>query len=193
MPKEATMRCFIAVTLPPAVLRQIETLQAGLKSHGLKMSWVRPQNVHLTLKFLGDISPAGSEKAQRAMLQAASASAPFDLAMQGMGVFPGIRKPRILWTGVGGRTDQLQQVYQALDNGLAAEGFARESRPFKAHLTLARIKKSLEPEHLLQAIQETGQYEPGWFRVSALVLIKSDLRPGGAVYTVMREIQLSKE
>lgn len=185
------LRTFIAIELPVAVSRELAAIQQRLRDRGLKLRWVKPGNIHLTLKFLGDIMPADIQDIEPAMQTAAQATPPFDLTVQGLGVFPGIRRPRVLWSGLGGAPERLARLYSSLEDDLAERGIAREKRPFKGHLTLARIKGALDSRRLLSAIEAEGLFEPLPLPVSELVLFQSRLQPAGAVYTPLVRIGLS--
>lgn len=187
---EKTIRTFIAFELPEPVGRLAAGLQNNLRDLGLRLRWVRPQNIHLTLKFLGDILPGQVNDVVEAMTHAAKNTAPIDLSAQGMGVFPGIKKPRVLWIGMGGQTDCLAATVATLEKKLEEVGFPSERRPFRAHLTLARMKHAVDPRQLLRAIEQEGCFTPEPFQVTEMVLFKSDLRPQGAVYTPMARVQL---
>ncbi|MCJ8502183.1 RNA 2',3'-cyclic phosphodiesterase [Desulfatitalea alkaliphila] len=177
------IRTFIAFPLPDHLVRLAGDLQAELKDHGLDLRWVRPANIHLTLKFLGEIPSQRVAKVTDAMQAAGRETPPLSLMVQGMGVFPGIRAPKVLWVGLGGATEALGRMQARLEERLAEVGFAPERRPFKAHLTLARIKARLDADRLLQGLQAAGGYAPRPFEVQEMVLYRSELRPRGAVYT----------
>ena len=185
-----TIRTFIAFELPEHVIQLADDLQQRLRYHDLKLSWVRPRNIHLTIKFLGEVSEAGIPDVVTALRSTSRVASPMDLTAQGLGVFPGLRKPRVLWFGLGGQVDLLAQVHSRLENELAAKGFAKEPRPFRAHLTLARIKNEVDARNLLEIIQDVGGYDPVDFRLTDWVLFKSDLRPQGAVYTPLERVAL---
>jgi 2'-5' RNA ligase len=188
-----TIRAFVALDLPADIVDHVSGLQSGLRARGLRLRWVRPQNVHLTLKFLGDIPEAAVAEMGLALRRASRGSAPLALTVQGLGVFPGIRRARVLWVGLGGQVEALQSLYSRIEDEFAGLGLAREKRGFKAHLTLARMKEPPASRDLLSALEETGGYEPRPFKARWLILYKSDLKPQGAVYTPMVEIDLSKE
>ncbi len=178
-----TLRAFVAFELPEEILQHARSLQASLKEMGVKLRWVKPQNIHLTLKFLGQIPVAHIAAVETAMQSAVQGQGPLRLTVQGMGVFPGIKRPRVLWTGLGGNLDCLQKLALRLETALESQGFAREKRPFKAHLTLARIKTRPQPQRLLHAIEKLGHYPPLAFTAKQMVLFESELRPQGAIYT----------
>jgi 2'-5' RNA ligase len=125
------------------------------------------------------------------MQRVASGDGALDLSLQGLGVFPGLRNPRVLWTGVGGRTDLLMALQRRLDDNLVAAGFPGEGRPFKAHLTIARIKEPVEARRMAQAMEMCGRFDPLALQAAEMVLIKSDLRPNGPVYTPLARAALS--
>ncbi len=137
---EKAVRTFIALELPSEAIRLASDLQERLAREGLKLRWVRPNNIHLTIRFLGEIAPERAEAVAAVLPEIAQGVAPLDLSLQGMGVFPGIRRPNVLWLGLGGQIDRLSQMHARLEDRLEALGMPRESRPFRAHLTLARIK-----------------------------------------------------
>lgn len=185
-----TLRAFVAFELPAEIIRFAENLQGNLKNCGLKLRWVKAQNIHLTIKFLGDIREASIPDVASAMQSAARGFGPLDLTVQGMGVFPNIKRPRVLWIGLGGQVDLLGHLQTELEEALEGAGFARENRPFKAHLTLGRVKGFVKSRLLSDAIQELGHYSPRPFQVHQLVLFQSDLRPQGAVYTAKTAVRL---
>lgn len=189
---EKPIRAFIAFDLPAAVIQRAAELQRDLKSRGLKLRWVRPQNMHLTVKFLGDIPPDRTAGLAQAMAQAAQAAAPLELSVQGIGVFPGMRRPRILWIGLGGQIEALGRLQADLEDALAALDIPKESRPFKAHLTLARMDRRVDAQQLLQCIEAVGRFEPSRFQASELILYQSDLRPQGPMYIPLARAALEQ-
>ncbi len=179
----ATLRAFVAFELAADIIRHAEKLQGDLTTRGLRLRWVRAQNIHLTMKFLGDIRETDIPDVTAAMQTAVQGFGPLDLAVQGMGAFPGVKRPRVLWIGLGGQVELLKRLHAGLEEALEGVGFPKEKRPFKAHLTLGRTKGAIKPQRLIDAIQELGHYSPRLFQVRQLVLFQSDLHPQGAVYT----------
>jgi 2'-5' RNA ligase len=187
------IRAFVALSLPADIIDHAADLQSALKARGLRLRWVKPQNMHLTLKFLGDIPAAAVSDVGLGLRRASRGTPPLTLTVQGMGVFPSMRRAKVLWVGLGGQIEALQFLYSRIEDELADVGLAREKRGFKAHLTLARMKGPVGPRDLLAAVQASGNYEPRSFQARRLILYKSDLRPQGAVYTPMVEIYLKPE
>ena len=187
-----TIRSFIAIELPAAVIALLDRVQQELKALGLKARWVRPQSIHLTLKFLGNIDCAVIDEIDRAMAEAAGEYAPFTLTVGGIGFFPGIRRPRVVWIGLGGATAVLLNLQGNLADRLAAVGFAKEKRSFKAHLTVGRIRQAVNPNILDQAIQAYSVIGNLKFSADRIILFKSDLKPSGAVYSHLKQVELGK-
>lgn len=185
-----TIRAFIAFGLPAHIIQTIEALQQELKRDGLKLRWVRPKNIHLTLKFLGELPKDRIASVANAMTRAMQEQAPATLTLQGLGVFPNLRRPRVLWIGLGGEVDRVGDIQGALEENLSAEGFERDHRPFRAHLTLARMPDRFDARRLPLALEAAGDYDSQPFVCRELVLFKSDLRPRGAVYTSMAKVLL---
>jgi 2'-5' RNA ligase len=186
------IRVFVAVDLPQDVRQALKTAQDELRAHRFEIRWVKPENIHLTLKFLGDTLPADLARIGPALRSAAAAAAPFALAARGAGVFPGIKAPRVVWAGLGNELPALFALQQSVAQVLAKAGFAPEARPFKAHLTLGRVKGRIRPAELLAALQALGQWTSPAFRVESVTVFQSDLRPGGAVYTPLDVVPLNK-
>ena len=151
---------------------------------------MRPENIHLTLKFLGNIDAARTDAIAEAMMQAAKSSTAIALVPSGMGVFPHARRPRVIWIGLGGQLDLLKSLHQALDTHLANLGFPTDSRPFKGHLTLGRVKGKIAANRLRAAFDTLDKFESEGFEVNRIILFKSELRSSGAVYTQVRQVPL---
>ena len=176
------LRAFVAVEMPGPVRKALEEVQSGLKQLNIRARWVRPENIHLTLKFLGNI-PAGHVPSIGEVLRVvAQAHGRFSLAAAGLGVFPDIRHPKIIWVGLTSRPEALTPLQQDLDGRLAALGFPREEKPFRGHLTIGRFRAEGFPGPVADAVKRHAAAEFGTFAVDEIVLMKSDLRPEGPLY-----------
>ncbi len=185
-----TIRAFIALELPATVISFLDKLQRDLKSLKLRAKWVRPENIHLTLKFLGNIDSGDIDKIGGAMSDAAEDFVPLTLAFKGVGVFPGIKRPRVIWVGLGGQIQLLLALQRKLEDNLAVIGFAKEKRPFKGHLTLGRFKQAVNRDTIRHIIQEYANSENEEFTAGRIILFKSDLKPTGAVYSQLQQAAL---
>jgi 2'-5' RNA ligase len=185
-----TIRSFIAIELPDDVLSAVGRVQGHLKSYGFRTKWVRPANIHITLKFLGDIDSGTIDEIAGAMVSAAEGCASISLAARGIGVFPNIKRPRVLWAGLTGEVNLLIELQRKLDDWLSDIGFAKERRSFKGHLTLGRFKGRVNSTELMRALREFEDFETQSFMARELILFKSELRPSGAVYSKLERISL---
>jgi 2'-5' RNA ligase len=181
------IRTFIALELPPAVISLLAKVQNDLKSMRLRAKWVRPENIHLTLKFLGNINPGDIDKIGGAMMEAVGDFARFDLVARGVGVFPGIKRPRVIWVGLGGEIQSLFAMQRMLEDKLADLGFNKEKKPFKGHLTLGRFRQTISPDTIQQCIRKYADLSSEKFTARRIILFKSDLKPTGAVYSQLRQ------
>ena len=187
------IRAFIAISLPESVLEQVQQVQKKLKSCKVHMAWVEPHNVHLTLKFLGDIAPGDIDRVTEAMSGAAVGIAPFKLAAGDIGIFPDLRRSRVLWLGLTGDIPKLAAFQKHLESRLyeASQGdWKPEGRRFKAHLTIGRIKTKMDSDLLIRAIREVGSTASDSFMADTIYLIQSRLTPSGPMYSRLRHIRL---
>jgi RNA 2',3'-cyclic 3'-phosphodiesterase len=184
MTDEQTIRCFLALDPPEEILREIGRVQDKLRKliHG-DVRWVRPEAIHLTLKFFGDISERDVANISTVAGMAAAEVGPFDLAIGGAGVFPDPHRPRIIWLGMSGDAARLVTFQKELERALQEIGFPLEERSFRPHLTLGRIKTPKGLTGLAGALEKGGTFTAGRFVASGLNLFKSDLTPRGAIYT----------
>ena len=192
----ADIRTFIAIELSTDVLRQVGSLQERIKADmppGL-VRWVRPEGIHLTLKFLGDVQADRLETIAGALQAACAPHAPFTLTVGGMGVFPNSRRPRVVWVGVDEPTGTLSRLQRDVEQVIAPLGFPAERRPFSPHLTLGRVKRGRSAAEL----EALGQYTTrarvrvAKMAVDVVYLMRSELSPAGARYTELATAPLAK-
>jgi len=194
-----TQRLFIAINLPEDLLDALTTAQHRLqrKLAGYPLRWSRPEGIHLTLKFLGDTDPARIPAINEALMRIAERHAPFDLSVGGLGMFPNARRPNVLWVGVEDAAHYLRYLAADVDKAMARLGWQREKRPFNGHLTLARVKKHAGNQDrrtigdIVVGLQ--GYERLGALSVQTLHLMRSQLRPDGAIYTEVQVIPLNVE
>ncbi len=181
---EKNIRAFLAVEPPEEILQTVIRLQEKLKREiSGRLSWTRPGGQHLTLKFFGDVSTGDVDSIGRAVQNRLPSGAVLNLKIEKLGVFPDARKPRVLWCGTSGDVEKLAALHKQLDADFTGIGFPKEDRPFRAHLTLARIKDPRSPAGIDKALQKYLDFSTGVFFVRELILFQSKLTPQGALYT----------
>jgi RNA 2',3'-cyclic 3'-phosphodiesterase len=195
------IRAFIAIDIPEDVRAAITEAQARLKrvNVGVKVSWTKIENVHLTLQFLGDVEEPVVPKISQALVVVARQYEPFDLPVRGAGAFPDAKHPRVLWVGCDDAEGKLKMLAQAVQECMSALGFAPEHREFSAHLTLGRIKpapmKSGIPkpdDALTRALDFIKDTDFETMHVDAVHLFQSQLHPEGSIYTKLSSHQLEE-
>ncbi len=186
----ADLRLFIAARPPDALLRGLDELSRQLGSRGDGVKWVRSGGVHLTLKFLGSVDETMVRAVDEAAAPCARGVGEIPLSVGRVGVFPDMRRPRVVWVGLSGDVERLQAVQEALEEACFALGFPKEGRPFRPHLTLGRVKDRLSVD-TMKKIEQSKDVVLGDMVVDAIELIKSDLLPSGAVYTTLSHYPLT--
>lgn len=189
---KGTLRAFIALELPPDLKDSLGEVQQAMKRSGAEARWVRPQSIHLTLKFLGNIPSEMVPSIREAIETSARGTSPFEVRVAGTGAFPNERRPRVLWIGLDEPTGALMALQKKLEAALVPLGFGAERRPFKAHLTLARIKSPPRGGGIIKALESQKDVDLGKITVDKIVLCQSTLKPSGAVYKSLEEVALSK-
>ncbi|MDJ0783831.1 MAG: RNA 2',3'-cyclic phosphodiesterase [Desulfosarcinaceae bacterium] len=185
------IRAFIALELPASTRSALADLQATLKPEFTAVRWVRPAGIHLTLKFLGDIPEHQVNAIGKTLRAAADERHALATVIKGLGVFPGVRKARVIWAGLAGDTAAILAIQQDVDAALATLGFPRDRRRFKAHLTLGRFKKAPPAPELVRILETCSDYAPVALPLTRLVLYRSELRPQGARYTSLFQAPLA--
>jgi RNA 2',3'-cyclic 3'-phosphodiesterase len=189
------LRAFIAIEIPlgirEAICKAITPLQKGL---GSLVRWVPMENMHLTLKFLGDVSPANVEMLSQMLHAEADLFHCFDLHLSGLSSFPNLKRPRVIYIGI-----QAPAMLEALQRGIESAsrrlGYESEERGFSPHLTIGRVKQSVtatDQQAIRRALEDTGIDLLGTARVDSVQLYRSDLKPSGSVYTRLYSAQLKK-
>jgi 2'-5' RNA ligase len=185
------IRVFIAAPIPRALTVFLKNIQARLRSPRMDVRWLAAENIHLTLKFLGNIERSRVSAVGAQMDVSAGQTGTFRLHARGIGVFPNRRHPRVLWVGLGGELDRLVEVQAVLESNLESVGFGKESRRFHPHLTIGRIRHRIDARILGASLDSLEEIASDSFRVERLALIKSDLKPAGAEYSLLHTSQLA--
>jgi 2'-5' RNA ligase len=150
--------------------------------------------MHLTLKFLGDITSEMAERVTDALRQACSETRPFGLALSGTGAFPSMSNPRVLWVGLSGDLGPLGAMQERIELGMERLGFEREARGFSPHVTLGRVREGVRPEERRRIAEALGRVDVSGvapWRVESVNLMRSTLTPAGAVYDRLAEVRLT--
>jgi len=184
------MRTFIAIELPAEIKQGIARVQEQLRKAGASAGWTRPEGIHLTLKFLGEVPEAKVQEIMTALTDAAKGTGPLNLELAGAGAFPHEKNPRVLWIGVGGDGEPLGILQAAIEDAMEKTGFEREARKYSPHLTLARIKFPKPRDNWQQKIEGMRNINLGKFEVGHVSLMKSELTREGAVYTEVGRVEL---
>ena len=184
------MRTFVAVEIPDALRTEMIAYQKRLQSFDARVRWVKPHQMHITLKFLGEIDQTQADLLDELFQSVAHEAEPFEVDVQGLGAFPNLRRPSILWSGITAGADALIGLAHSVDAAAGELGFKKEKRDFNPHLTLGRVKslKGLPP--LLERIKKDESKSFGSFRASEFVFMQSELKPTGAVYTRLNTYKL---
>lgn len=193
------LRLFAAITLGPDLKSDLGALERNLQAafrerHVSKaVRWVGPENIHLTLKFLGQVDEERVPGLISALQESSTQIAPFNMTVGGLGCFPNARRPNVIWAGLAGDVSSAIELARRLEESFNRLGFPRETRPLSPHLTLGRVRREagLADRTAVGAIVEALPAQVyGTIAANALHLIKSDLRPGGPVYTGLTSIAL---
>ncbi len=185
------MRLFVAVPFPDEIKNQLGKLIDDWRKNGDKVGWMKKENLHLTLKFLGETSIDQLEPLKKGLAENLTGEAAFNFSLSGAGAFPNLNRPRVLWVGVTDGKEKLADLAQKVEQATVPLGFAPEERGFSAHLTLGRVKDSRLSGVLLGQVR-TCAFEAKNVIVSEVVLFQSELAPGGSIYTPLASFELRK-
>jgi len=193
-PNHTSLRVFLGVELSSELRQKLADLQNQLRNTLPSVNWVRPESIHLTLKFLGDVAPAMVEQLLTALEPFRKSQAPITEEIQGLGVFPHIRRPRILWIGCTGNIPSLLNLVSQIEGALEPLGFPPENKPYHPHLTLARIKhdNSKVGGVLIHSALLEQPRNMGVLRIDRITLFRSELSPHGAEYNSLWEVPLNE-
>jgi 2'-5' RNA ligase len=188
------IRTFISIPLPQDILTEIGKIRSSLPNYSRGIKWVKPQSIHLTLKFLGNLTEEERAKVFLALDEIFRyPKREFQLEIAGVGAFPNLRRPRVLWAGIDGKElSDLIQLQQEIEQALVEQGFSKENRRFSPHLTIARIKDMKKLAGLIERFQQY-RLAPVEFQVREVRVMRSDLKPSGAEYSVQKSYRLSAD
>lgn len=187
------MRAFIAIDLPKEIKDYLSLLEAKLKQSGADVKWVMPVNIHLTLKFLGEIDEQKTNQIIQILEEISFRTPQFHLKISDIGAFPNTKSPRIIWIGLAAGNNETKEIAADLEKRIERIGIPKEDKPFTSHITIGRIKSNLNREKLIQSLttliteSDKSNYQ---FLVTKLTLFKSTLTPKGPIYEAVKETSL---
>ncbi len=178
------IRTFIAIPVPEPVFRLQDMLKSTVPEKTGKIRWVRKDQLHLTLKFLGDTSEDSIDDVRKVMQKIAGQSTPFEMVIENTGCFPKVERPRVMWAGLDGELEKLNQLVNQVQNGLDPLGFPKDEKGYHPHITLARAKYPQKKTPDISTFLKTT-YDPIPFRIEKVQFISSELFPNGPVYSIL--------
>ena len=180
------MRTFIAIELDKKIKELLSKIQSELKSTNADVKWVTPENIHLTLKFLGEVKEEKIPRIIQSLKEACSNVKPFNIEIKNIGAFPNTKSPRVIWAGIEEGKEKLKELADLIEGSLIKLEFPEEERPFSCHITLGRVKTPENKEILCQKIGQI-QFSPLSQEIKSLALFKSALTPKGPIYEKLSE------
>ncbi|MEN6356528.1 MAG: RNA 2',3'-cyclic phosphodiesterase [Armatimonadota bacterium] len=184
------IRTFVAVLMDDAIRRRVAEVQSQLKKLAPDVKWVAPENFHITMKFLGNVDEAVLPDVISAVEEGAQGFSPFDLAISSVGAFPNPARARVVWVGSADGREKLAELARSIDKKLVEMGFEKEDKPFKAHITIGRVKTSRFLRALAEGIGKVDANNLGTQRVSGVAVMRSNLGREGPTYTPIQVIDL---
>ena len=185
------MRAFVAIELPEAIREGMGVLNDRLRRCGVRASWTRRDRMHLTLRFLGDISDEAAGRVGEHLLKGAAGLDAFRLHVSGVGAFPNLRRPSVVWAGIGPLEGGLKGAHAVAEEAAEAIGLRPDRKPFHPHVTLARIRDARDAEPLMECLRSEANFDGGEFHARGMSLFSSQLTPHGPIYTCVQECPFS--
>lgn len=185
-------RTFIAIGLPKAIRDNLVALQETLGHTEPDVKWVEPENLHLTLCFLGEVDDREIPNVCQLVAEVTAQRGPFTVAVEAAGCFPNARRPRILWAGIGAGADSVGELHDALEDAFEGLGYRREERRYTPHITLGRVRSDRPTQALAAALAARTRWKGGESTVQELLVMGSELTPDGPRYTVLSRCPLRR-
>jgi len=186
-----TIRSFIAINIPAKIRNKLEKIQDDLKKSNAALQLVRPENIHITLKFLGNVPVESINDIQDAINESASGFRIFSVSFETIGVFPNPEYPRIIWTGIEKGRKELSLLNTKIGNSLSGFSLHQENRKFQPHLTIARVHSGKNRKRLVNTLEELKNIKLGEMLVKKICLMESALKPQGVQYNILKTFPLN--
>lgn len=190
--KGESVRCFVAIEIPKPIQALLKPVQTHLQSEIRKVSWTKSGNFHLTLKFLGDVDPQAVGAVSEAVRNVAATQAPFSLEFGGIGAFPSLARPRVIWVGIKHGAAIISHLAKAVNLELKPLGFPTDNR-FHPHLTLGRLRSPINLQPLKNVLRKYDTIDEATVRVNEITVMQSQLHPNGAIYTSLSVCHFSTQ
>ena len=187
-----SIRCFVAVEIPESIQDLLAEIQDAFRPKIKRASWTRHRNIHLTLKFLGEVEQNRISQISEVLHKSAAHHKPFSIEIGGVGAFPNLVRPRVLWVGLKQGAAQMKTLAKAINDELCSLGYPNDTR-FHPHLTLTRLKNQVNLSTYIKLFKKFETIEGALLKVDKITLVKSELQPSGAVYTPIQNYQLGRE
>lgn len=184
------IRIFLAVKIPKDLQDKVLEIQKQLKKQNPDVKWVEPENFHYNLKFFGHVTGSELNKIQQAVKKVIKKHEPFSIEIAGIGTFPSPTSPRVIWLGTKKGTNEITDLANELDDEFSKSGFEAESRPFRPHLTLGRIRSTQNKQNLIKKIRDIEHINIGAFEVNEVVIFQSKLSRAGPTYVEHSKFRL---
>ncbi len=185
------MRLFVAVPFPDEIKNELGKLIDDWRKEKDKVGWVKKENLHLTLKFLGEAPPEKLEGLKENLIASLNGLTAFSTSLSGTGAFPNLNRARVIWIGVSEGKEQLSKLAQKVEEATRPLGFPAEEREFSAHLTVGRVKNDRLSNQLSTKVRACT-FEAKGIIVTEVVLYQSELAPGGSIYTPLARFELAE-
>ena len=187
------MRAFVAIELDAPIHEALAALIADLQRTEAPVKWVAPENIHLTLKFLGEVPNESVAKAVEILRTCVAGVAPFALEVKGAGGFPDLKRPRVIFVGAADQPPTAAELARRLNEGMAALGVEREDRPYQNHITLGRVRAPRPMTQLIKRLEALQEESFGSMRAAQVTLMESRLTPAGPIYSPVERATLTGE
>lgn len=189
-PNKVSVRSFIAIELTKEFKDKLSKIQDELRKSNADVKWVEPENIHLTLRFLGNVEEKKLEDIKRILERVSEKHPRFSMELSGTGCFPKMSLPRVIWIGIEKGKEELSKIFLELEDELENIGFKREKRGFSAHITIGRVRTPLNRIRLVEEIKKTSSLPKLNSPVNKITLFKSTLTPKGPIYEILHEVNL---
>lgn len=190
MGEQERVRSFVAIEIPAEVKRKLAGLSESLRAEGVRASWVREANLHLSLRFLGEITTEERQQIESELAQVCVGIAHMQLAVEGCGAFPNARSPRVVWAGISGELEPLDALAVAVETAACSAGLEPMPKRFRPHVTLGRIRESGRVSATATVLEKHAEFSGGAIPVGRVSLFASELRPAGAKHTRLQSFEL---